>query len=125
MKRISLLLSICFCAILLLCCQQTISPKIESGIVGQIYEVGSPAVPVDWTPPPLKGVRTIVVSDSNHVDLQTLESDSLGEFKIRLPAGTYFLLVKDPVRPQGQNGPFVVAAGQIASVKVYHDNGMR
>jgi hypothetical protein len=125
MKHISLFVGICFCALLLLCCQQTNSPKIESGIAGQIYEVGSPAVTVGWTPPPLRGVRTIVVSDSNNVELQRLDTDSLGAFEIALPAGTYFLLVRDTVRAQGQNGPFVVLAGQISTVKVYHDNGMR
>jgi len=116
---------------LLLCCQQPTSPKIESGskiesgIEGQIYEIGSPAVSVGWTPPPLRGIRTIVISDSNKVGLQLVVTDSLGAFKISLQAGTYFLLVKDTIRPQGQNGPFVVAADQITSVKVCHDNGMR
>jgi hypothetical protein len=124
-KHFSLLLALCFCATLLLCCQQIISPKIEGGIEGQIYEIGSPAVPPGWTPPPLRGIRTIVISDSSKVGLQLLATDSLGAFKMSLQAGTYFLLVKDTIRPQGQNGPFVVAADQIISVKVYHDNGMR
>jgi len=130
-KHFSLILALCFCIVFLLCCQQVISPKIEngqkieSGIEGQIYEIGSPAVPPGWTPPPLRGIRTIVISDSNEVGLQLLATDSLGAFKFSLQAGTYFLLVKDTIRPQGQNGPFVVAADQITSVKVCHDNGMR
>ena len=125
MKHISLLIGFCFSVMILLSCQQTNSPKGESGIVGQIYEVGSPAEPVGWTPPPLKGARTIVVSDTNKVDFQMLTTDTLGAFKISLQAGTYFLLVKDTIRPQGQNGPFTVVSDQVTSVKVYHDNGVR
>jgi len=125
MKHILLLLGICFCIMILLACQQTNSPKSESGIVGQIFEVGSPAEPAGWTPPPLKGVRAIIVSDSSEVNSQIVVTDSLGAFQIGLRPGTYFLLVKDTVRPQGQNGPFVVVADRITSVKVYHDNGLR
>jgi hypothetical protein len=124
-KHFSLLIPPWFCALFLLCCQQAISPTNESGIEGQIYEIGSPAVPLGWTPPPLRGVNTIIVSDSSKVALQMLATDSLGAFKINLEAGTYFISVKDTLMPQRQNGPFVVEANQITSVKVYHDNGMR
>ena len=124
-RHISLVLSICICALILVCCQQTNSPIFESGIEGQVYEIGGSAVPAGWIPPPLKGVRTIVVSNSNKVDLQLLTTDSLGAFKISLRPGSYFLLVTDSMRSQGLNGPFVVARDQITSVKVYHDNGMR
>ena len=131
MKHLSLIIALCFSTILLCCCQQPVSPrnesgsKIESGIEGQIFEIGSPAVPVGWTPPPLRGVRTIIVSDSNKISLQMIATDSLGTFKISLQAGKYFLLIKDTIRTQGQNGPFVVEPYQITLVKVYHDNGIR
>ncbi len=82
MKHISLLLGTCLSVMFLLSCQQTNSPKTESGIVGQIYEVGSPAEPVGWTPPPLKGARTIVVSDSNKADSRMLLTDSLVHLKL-------------------------------------------
>jgi hypothetical protein len=125
MKHISLSLSICLCALFLFCCEQTNAPKIETGIAGQIYEVGAPAEPAGWTPPPLRGVRTIVVSDTNSIELRRLDTDNMGAFAVALPAGGYLLLVKDTVRAQGENGPFIVLAGQVSTVKVYHDNGMR
>lgn len=123
--ELHLLLCVVFWAVILVSCQQTNSPKTESGLIGQIYEVGSPAEPADWTPPALKGVRTIIVSDSNDVRSQSLSTDSLGKFNISLLPGIYFLLVKDATRPQEQNGPFNVVANQIISVRVYHDNGIR
>jgi len=123
MKNLSLLLL--FLGVPFDSCQQVTPPKTETGIEGQIYEIGSPAVREDWTPPPLKGVNTIVVSDSNKVAFQEFATDSLGGFRIELQAGTYFLLVRDTIWPQGQNGPFVVEANLVSSVKVYHDNGVR
>lgn len=125
MKQLSLLLLLCFFGILVFGCQQATPPKTETGIEGQIYEIGGPAFDEGGTPPPLQEVRTIVVSDSNRVTLQEFTTDSLGAFRIALQAGTYFLLVKDTTFLQGQNGPFVIQAGHVSSVNLYHDNGIR
>jgi hypothetical protein len=116
---------LCFLAIFLLSCQHATSPQTETGIEGQIYEVGSPAVPEGWTPPPLGGVRTIIVSDSSQVPVEEFATNDFGAFRIELHPGTYFLLVRDTTRPQGQNGPFTVEANLLSTVKVYHDNGLR
>ena len=66
----------------------------------------------------------IVIKDSNKVSLQTITTDSLGGFKINLPAGKYFLLIVDNWLQQPQ-GPFVVEANQWTSAKLNHDNGRR
>ena len=125
MRHLSFLLLLWFFSIFLFSCQQATPPKAETGIEGRIYEIGIPVAPKDWTPPPLKEMQTIVVSDSNRVASQEFTTDSLGTFRVALQAGTYFLMVKDTIWPQSQNGPFVVEAGHVSSVKVYHDNGVR
>jgi hypothetical protein len=126
MRQFSFLLILCFCVVFMFSCQHSIAPKTEGGIEGQIYEIGhAGGVPSGWTPPPLREVRTIVVSDNNKVGIHMLSSDSMGAFKISLQPGTYYLLVKDTTWLQEQNGPIVVEVNQIVSVKAYHDNRMR
>jgi hypothetical protein len=52
-------------------------------------------------------------------------TDSLGSFSISLKPDTYFLVVKDSMRSQRENGPFIVVPDKVTFAKVYHDNGMR
>jgi hypothetical protein len=105
------------------CSEQALSPRIQTGIEGQTYEMGGPAPSLE--PTPLRGIWTIQVSDSDKVLLQTVSTDSAGAFRICLQPGTYYLMVSDALWTQSQNGPFVVVPDQVTTVKVYHDNGMR
>ena len=125
LKRLSIVFLLCLLSILLICCQQSTQQNPETGISGQVYEIGSPAIQPGWTPPPLKGVSTIILQDSNRIELSEFNTDSLGSFSISLKPETYFLVVKDTTRPQGENGPFIVLTDQVTTAKIYHDNGIR
>jgi hypothetical protein len=101
----------------------TLSPT--SGIQGQVYSIATPGpTPINWVPPPLEQVSTILVLSSNReVILQAL-TDNNGRFTISLSPGTYFLRVKESMIPS-ETGPYVVRAGEITPVRANYDNGMR
>ena len=125
LQRLSILFLFCLISVLQVCCQQSTQPNPETGIKGQVYEIGSPAITPDWTPPPLKKVSTIILQDSSRIELMEFNTDSLGSFSVSLKPDTYFLIVKDSTRPQKENGPFIVLQDKVTSAKVYHDNGVR
>ncbi len=105
-------------------CQAATGPDTNSGILGQLYEIGAPAVPVGWIPPPLRAVKAVAVFDSVGIIVKDVETDSLGSFGILLLPGKYALRIMDRFS-QPVHGPFIVPKGTIISVKLYHDNGIR
>lgn len=117
-------LFLCVVALAEIGCQTATDPKTGNGISGQLYEIGAPAVSGDWTPPPLRSVRTVAIYDSTGVTVGKIVADSLGRFEAFLPAARYKLRIVD-LFPQPLNGPYVVPRGNVIFVKVYHDNGMR
>ena len=125
LQRLSIVLLFCLISVLQICCQQSTQLNPETGITGQVYEIGSPAIQPGWTPPPLKTVSTIILQDSSRIELMEFNTDSLGSFSISLKPDTYFLVVKDSMRSQRENGLFIVVPDKVTFAKVYHDNGMR
>jgi len=100
---------------------------ISTGIQGRVYNIGSPAEPVGWTPPPLKTVCTIFILNAQKDTLKTAPTDSLGQYAIRLLAGTYYLNVKikNFFGAGDLSGPYKVETGKITATKAYFDNGVR
>ncbi len=125
MKHFSFPLAFLLTVVTLSACRQPTGPDASSGIRGQVYEIGSPAVSGDWTPPPLKGIRSITISNGDTSGMQTVLTNADGAFVIPLRPGLYYLQVKDSLLPQGVNGPFTVVRGRFTWANVDHDNGMR
>ena len=56
--------------------QSSKHPITSTGIAGQVYAVGAPAVRIDWTPPPLERVSTIVITDTTGKEINySLDGD--------------------------------------------------
>jgi hypothetical protein len=121
-----LLISFLFMLIVWSGCRDSGSaPAEETGIVGQVYSIGTPGpVPIGWTPPPLERVSTIVVSNSGQLTVKEFPTDEKGRFKTELAPGTYFLRVKESFVP-AETGPYTVTPGQFLTVEAHFDNGMR
>jgi hypothetical protein len=101
----------------------TLSPT--SGIQGQVYSIATPGpTPINWVPPPLEQVSTILVLSSNREVIVQALTDSKGRFTIPLSPGTYFLRIKESMIPS-ETGPYVVGIGEIIPVRANYDNGMR
>jgi len=97
----------------------------ETGITGQVYLISSPGpVPVNWSPPPFEQVSTIVVMNVQKNIVEQKQTSKTGEFMISLPAGTYYLRVKESPLP-AETGPFEISSGRILTVQAHYDNGMR
>jgi hypothetical protein len=122
--KVPFVLFLCVVVLAELGCQTVTGPHSASGMSGQLYEIGAPVVSDGWTPPQLKAVKTLAISDSLGTVVQKVETDSSGSFHVFLPPGIYTVRVLDRF-PQRKNGPFVVPKDKMIDVKIYHDNGMR
>jgi hypothetical protein len=101
------------------------SLDVETAIQGQVYSIGAPGpVPINWTPPPLEMVCTVIVLDTDRKLVKEFTSDEKGRFKTSLRPGTYYLRVKESRIP-AETGPYEVRPGEIVSVQAHYDNGMR
>lgn len=124
MKRQFVFLSISL-LVISSCRDSGISPNVESGIQGKVYSIATPGpTPIDWTPPPLEAVSTIVVLDVNKTAVTEILTDDKGRFRASLPPGTYYFRVKESRIP-AETGPYVVRPGEILAVVAHYDNGMR
>jgi hypothetical protein len=97
---------------------------ITTGITGQVYAVGAPAVRIDWTPPPLERVSTIVITDTSDNVVKEIKTDVKGKFKTPLNPGVYYILVKESM-VQKKDGPFTVRKKRMTKARVSFDNGVR
>lgn len=94
-------------------------------IKGQVYSINTPgSIPDGWTPPPLEIVSTIVVMNDERRTLTEMKTNSKGYFSFEIPAGTYYLKVKESRIPN-EAGPFKVQQDETIIVQVFYDNGMR
>jgi hypothetical protein len=101
------------------------SLDVETAIQGQVYSIGAPGpVPINWTPPPLEMVCTIIVLDTDRNLVKEFTTDEKGRFKTSLRPGTYYLRVKESRIP-AETGPYEVRPGEIVTVRAHYDNGMR
>ena len=100
------------------------SSNLKSGIEGRVFSIGAPAVSEEWSPSPLERISTIIILDRNHAEVREATTDDLGRFNVSLPAGVYFLRVKESIVPE-VTGPFTVMKDGFVSVEAHYDNGMR
>jgi hypothetical protein len=101
------------------------SPTIATGIQGQVYSISTPGPTlINWVPPPLAQVSTVIVLDSDHRSILDLLTDNKGRFTCELKPGTYFLRVKESMIA-AETGPYVVKTGEVVYVRAHVDSGMR
>jgi hypothetical protein len=101
------------------------SPTITTGMQGQVYSIATPGpTPINWVPPPLEQVSTVIVLDSDHRSILELLTDNKGRFSCELKPGTYFLRVKESMIA-AETGPYVVTTAEVLSVRAHVDSGMR
>ena len=96
----------------------------RTGIKGQVYAVGAPAVRIDWKPPPLERISTIIITDSTGKTVKEIKTDTKGKFTTSLPPGIYYFLVKESIIERN-DGPFTVKKNRITDVQASFDNGVR
>jgi hypothetical protein len=96
----------------------------ETGIAGQVYCTGATAIPADWTPPPLRLITPLILLDSLQDSMRTILTSDSGKFKILLPPGKYFFIVKESMIPRPE-GVFSVTKDSLLLIKLYYDNGVR
>ena len=126
MKYIISFLQLSLLVIISLNCHnsEATSSNIQSGIEGRIYSIGAPAEQVDWSPPPLERVSTIIILDNRQTVVKEISTDNQGRFSIILPPGVYSVRVKESPFP-ATTGPYTVSEGHIAAVEAHYDNGVR
>lgn len=99
--------------------------NIKTGIIGQVYSIGTPGpIPDDWTPPLLEAKSTIVVLDINRNLVKEFSTDEKGKFQTSLNLGVYFIKVKESRIPK-ETGPYILKEEEVIIVEAYYDNGMR
>jgi hypothetical protein len=101
------------------------SPAKATGIQGQVYSIATPGpTPINWVPPPLEQVSTVIVLNSDHRSILELLTDTKGRFSCELRPGSYFLRVKESMMAV-ETGPYDVKTGEVLSVRAHVDSGMR
>jgi len=101
-----------------------LATRPETGIAGQVYCTGAPAITADWTPPPLRLITPLLLLDSLQDSIRTILTSDSGKFKILLPPGKYFFIVKESMIPRPE-GVFSVTKDSLLLIKLYYDNGVR
>jgi hypothetical protein len=116
----------CFALLAVAGCKDAgVSPAGDAWIQGQVYSIATPGpTPINWTPPPLESVSTIVVLDDSRKVVKEFRTDAKGKFQTSLPPGTYYLRVKESLLP-AETGPYRVRPGERITVVAHFDNGMR
>ncbi len=104
--------------------QPTKQKRKLTGVQGRVYAVGGPAQRIDWTPPPYEHQATISVLDSAERPLKEVLTDKRGKFKILLPPGKYYFIVKESFIPSRQ-GPVEVLKDSVRSIHLSFDSGIR
>lgn len=116
---------LCFIPFLNGCADFGTTPVQLTGMRGQVYSIATPGpTPVNWTPPPLEMISTVILLDVNRTAIQEIMTDSKGRFTITLAPGTYYLRVKESRIP-AETGPYVVRSGQMLTAEAHFDSGMR
>jgi hypothetical protein len=126
MRKVIFLFAINLMTAFLLDCQkeELVSSNGESRLEGRVYSACMAVVPIGWVPPPLERVFTIIVFDKRKNHFKEFSTDDKGKFSFLLPSGTYFVRVKESPRPT-DSGPFQIRNGEIDSVAVYYNCGIR
>jgi hypothetical protein len=107
------------------CTDTGTAPAFKAGIQGRVYSIAAPGpTPVNWVPPPLERVSTVVVLDASRRAVFELLTDNQGRFSSALDPGTYYLRVKESLIPV-ETGPYPVRAGETVTVRADVDSGMR
>jgi hypothetical protein len=92
---------------------------------GQVYSIATPGpTPINWTPPPLETISTVILLDTKRTLLQEILTDNKGKFTVALLPGTYYLRVKESFIP-AETGPYILKSGEVLGVEAHFDNGMR
>lgn len=97
---------------ILFACEEPTKDTV-SGLQGRIYANAGPGF-VEFT-----SVGTIIVSDTNQVKVTEHQTDTLGIFRVILPAGTYVLDVKESP-DKYQSGPYKVTRSTFVEAKAYY-----
>ncbi len=95
-----------------------------TGVQGRVYAVGGPARRIDWRPPPYEHQVTISVHDTAGNPVKEILTDSTGKFRILLPPGKYYFVVKESFIPTEQ-GPVKVVKGTLKPLTLEFDSGIR
>ncbi|HUN66421.1 MAG TPA: hypothetical protein VMW43_10000 [Bacteroidota bacterium] len=95
-----------------------------SGIEGQIYTTGPPAITVDWTPLPLRIATPLIILGKQKDTVRTLTSDERGRFRVLLPPGEYYILLRQSMIPRPQ-GLYLVPPDSLIRIRLFFDTGIR
>jgi hypothetical protein len=115
-----------FILLLIASCMETIIDDYNLGTMkGQVYSINTPGpIHEGWTPPPLEEVSTIVIMNEEKKVTAEIKTNVKGSFTFQIPAGLYFLKVKESRIPN-ESGPFTLHKDETLTVEVFYDNGMR
>lgn len=100
----------------------------EEGIIRGVVTIGPmcPVVRVGEDCPDKPYPTTLLLQDQNKYTLKTIIVPESGQFELRVPAGSYTVVPKvDSVMPRAESVSVTVSSGQVSTVTISFDSGIR